>query len=447
MKYLYILTFLVLLMSHTVTARVSKPSSGLALSYDDVNTGRNLNLAVHYPFSRTWNIYGGLKYLINSPYYKNDYSLRTSYFKEFYTHSFSEHWGAKAGLEKTLLQLNTNSSFFAFYDFQFTAASILNVNKTFYSDTNVYQELHNLPIKVYENVLGVGMRFTVSENFVFCLQGGVGVNFYRRRGTSMPPIDPGYNWNRTRMFAFGLRYNLDKQVKNKNKSVRKKEKEVLISHNYLSIHYDDIQTGRNFNINYGCGLGVHTQIYAGLKYGINSKLYVDYTRMEESYYFKQFRSSNLTQHLGLKFGVEQHYTVPKSNIQLFGFYDVQVMRCDVKSLAALATFSSGESRADGIGGSQTPEEKYYAMFKTYGPVTALENYIGAGVKMAITPEINFRVQGGVGYNFYFGPDHYNPYDVLYEPFHYENKPWTAQKSEISRMFSLGLEYKLGKKSK
>lgn len=71
-----------------------------------------------------------------------------------------------------------------------------------------------------------------------------------------------------------------------------------------------------------------------------------------------------------------------------------------------------------------------------------------GTKLKVNDRLNFRIQGGVVYNLYLGPDAYNDYDVTYwfGSKHYSNIPWESKKSEISRIFRFGLEYHLNKSS-
>ncbi|MFT4062149.1 MAG: hypothetical protein QM642_07305 [Edaphocola sp.] len=89
---------------------------------DDVSVGRNINITYRKPWSRTWLVYAGLKYHINSKYYRNDYALKTFLYKELYAKEALQHFGAKAGMEKTIWKPNPYTSLFAYYDFQFTHA-------------------------------------------------------------------------------------------------------------------------------------------------------------------------------------------------------------------------------------------------------------------------------------------------------------------------------------
>lgn len=88
------------------------------------------------------------------------------------------------------------------------------------------------------------------------------------------------------------------------------------------------------------------------------------------------------------------------------------MRSEVRNLARLDYFASGLTRAS-IFDHAKPDEEFRPSFRIYGPVTALENYVGIGGRIKVNSNFNLRIKAGLGYNFYLGPDHYQPYDLDY----------------------------------
>lgn len=434
----------------------------VSILYSDVNSGRSFSAV----YGRGFNygdvfFYAGLNLYVNSTSYKNSPSVYTTFFKEFYTKGIN-HIGLRAGVEKRVATISKNASISGFYDFQFKAGNIDNIYKLWVSDTPMYvhEEHENLEINSFENTIGVNLFVNINSQFRFRSQIGLGANFYSWRGEGAHSVslkNLGSNWSFNRMFGFGIDYYLNRKLDGETRMVKRKYKEEMdFAKNSIALTYDDLQTGRNLNLTFQHYITNDILLYAGVKYNINSPLFDDYLKMDKSYYYKQFYAQNNKEHWGVKLGVERLHRIPNSNLQLFVFYDFQLMQCSVRNLAGLDFFATGITRgaepAGSLGalisGDEVPiNNPPTASYRIYGPVWSVENYIGAGFKLPLSDNLNFKMQGGVGYNFYMGPANYNTYVVnRYNKTEvFENVPWSASKSEISRMFSVGFEYKLNNK--
>jgi hypothetical protein len=448
----------------TVSQGQQTRHNSIVLAYDDVSVGRNINVTYHKPWGRTWSVYAGLKYHINSKYYRNDYTLKTFLYKELYAKKTIEHFGIKAGIEKIIWVPNTLVTLFAYYDFQFTNAT----GKTIDQDwiPGQFPKLSPLPpphsqgiftYNTYENTFGLGLNIKVSNALGFRMQGGIGINHIKITAVDFKPdhwpLKPNASFIFSRQFAFGMSYALNRDNPVPDAPKRRKRQEKREPFNSINLSYDDIQTGRNLNIGYRQTLPTGFALYGALKYHINTRFYRDFT-ITEPYYFKQFRPEGLAEHLGLTVGLEKSFNIPGVNLEPFVFYELQAMRATVSNLVDLDYFYSGSSRPIDNAPFFAQEINNKAWFRKYGPVLALENYIGAGARLKVTDKINFKAKAGIGYNIYIGPDNFQNYLTRnpdwpnkFEPFEHKDVPWTTQKSEISRMFSLGLEYKIAKRDR
>ena len=234
------------------------------------------------------------------------------------------------------------------------------------------------------------------------------------------------------MFGLGLEYNLRTAAQTTDSRKRKRKGKEEISFRSLSLSYDDLQTGRNFNIVYRTPLKGNTYIYGGIKLNMGSRFYSDYALMGHNYYFKQFRPAGIGERFGLKAGLEHYVSLPNSKVKLFGFYDFQLMRATVKNLDTLYRFYSGNLHSGARIGKER-EDEAHPVYRPYGPVFAFENYAGAGLLLPLTGKLHFRIQGGVGLNYYLGPEKDD-----------WGREWKADRLELSRMFGLGLQYSLKK---
>jgi hypothetical protein len=454
----YLAAMLLLFATNTIALGQPGRRASIALSYDDVSVGRNINFTWHKPLNRSWTAYGGLKYHINSKYYRNDYALKTFLYKELYAANLAEHLGFKAGIEKTIGKPNHFFELFAYYDFQFTHATAMTINKSWmvigeFPDIGS-ERRYFWQYAIFENTAGLGIRVKLVNGISFRLQGGIGMNHIEITQTDIPGRDnvkPSASFIWSRQFALGLQYTLKTPTQDKKRQ-KTTRSNTLPQGSMLSLAYDDIQSGRNLNIGYRQALSGNIALYAAFKLHINTRFYQDYT-ITEPYYFKQFRPEGLREKLGITAGIEKCFPISGANIMPFAFYELQVMRGTVSNLVDLGLFKSGDSRSldNSPFFAQTIEDKYFEpYFRKYGPVLALENYLGAGARMGLSPKINLKIKAGIGYNIYIGPDKTQNYytrggGAQIPPKFNEGITWTAPRSELSRMFSLGLEYKLGKK--
>lgn len=415
----------------------------LAIQYDDVSVGRNINITYHQGLRKGWYLYGGFKYHINSKYYRNDWEHYTPYYKGTYAESIDEHFGAKLGLEKMIWQPNPNIVFSAFYEIQYTKGVFNNRYLKWGRRANGTWELITGDIDLsslqsFENNIGLVAHIKISNRLLFRLQAGIGLSYLRTGDSTIKADLSGGKLPLplplSRMFGFGFEYNLHNTAEAPNGNSKKRRKKEEMHLPSLSLGYDDLQTGRNFNIVYRTPLRNNTYIYGGLKLNMGSHFYSDYTLMGHNYYFKQFRPDNISQRFGIKAGLEHYVALPHSRAKLFGFYDFQVMRAAVKNLDTLYRFYSGSLRAWSPF-IQERKENAHPVYRPYGPVTAFENYAGAGLLLPLAEGLNFRIQGGVGLNYYLGPKNDD-----------WGREWKADRVELSRMFGLGLQYNLRKRN-
>lgn len=439
-----------LLLSLTTAAQSEFQSPALVAGYDDVSSGRNLNLTYHHPLSDRWQVYSGIKYMLNSRHYRNVHSVATPYFKEFFAENPKQRLGLKLGMEYRLWQPDERLTISGFADFQRTKAPVKWQTKYWYNDTEYFENGGPNTVRALEFTLGLTSAVRISNRCRFLLQGGIGLNTFRLRD------EHGSQWNTTdarpvaftRSFRLALAY--DVIVSKTNPTLQP----PTAARQSLSLAVDDIQTGRNLNIVYRRALTPNHSLYGGIKVQINSHFFDDHTRMGDSYYFKQFRAESVGQALGIKAGYEYGKAIPHSNLYLFGFYELQLSRAIVRNLVQLERYSSGPARNTSVMGNVgypfwgSPANFHFSgpSYRYYGPVTALENYVGIGARMGLTAKFNLRLQAGIGYNFYSGPANYDPYYVHYQSGtfkYYEKAPFDTPKSELSKMFSLGLEYTLG----
>lgn len=452
MKY-YSLFLLFILLTLPAKAK-NLPKRSIAVAYSDVSSGRNINFTFRYAFHEKWTGYLGLKYNINSKYFRNDYTLKTKFYKESFADNSFQHFGLRGGVEKLLWRPNPYLQIFVGYDAQFTYATIKSVNQDW--QPWLYPFPGRIPVPDYlndflllENILGIGAKISINKQMNFGLSAGLGMTRYYRIGTGSTSNNYSGFWTFARLLDIGVIYSLDKQEKPTGRRKRSEDR-YIGGANSLHIGYDDLQTGRNLNIGYQHHMPGGLGLYAAVKYHINTRFYRDYT-ITEPYYFKQFRPEGFAEHLGLTLGIEKSVHIPYVNLEPFAFYELHGMRATVSNLVDLDHFASGISRPLLGGGAGLLDQNldyYQAWFRKYGPVLALENYAGLGARMMMSEKINFRIKAGIGYNIYLGPDNFQTYTTnggnLMPEIQHENVPWTAKKSEISRMFSFALEYRLNK---
>src|SRR5690606_19002549 len=93
--------------------------------------------------------------------------------KRFYAEEKIQHFGIRAGIEKTFELKTANSEIYAFYDFQYTRAILRsNLYNPVALDSlgNVLFEDYLLkfgPVNAFENNLGIGGRFKLKDRLFF----------------------------------------------------------------------------------------------------------------------------------------------------------------------------------------------------------------------------------------------------------------------------------------
>lgn len=156
----------------------------LAIQYDNMEIGRNVNITYRHTFERNWTIYGGIKYFINNRKYVGDVSFEEyGKFRQFRTEG-AWHFGPKIGVEKAF-SLRQNVDLFGFFDMQYTRPfskhAIVIVEGG--SPTMGNQVGDQVTTRwVLENYLGTGTRIAVTDKINLRLQAGAGVLRYAHRG-------------------------------------------------------------------------------------------------------------------------------------------------------------------------------------------------------------------------------------------------------------------------
>lgn len=184
-------------------------SNSVALSYDDVYIGRNVNLVYHKRLPWRMNIYAGLKIFVKNMDYDNFISSHI-YFKQFRTNKALYNLGPKLGLEKMIPLGNSGSDLLVSYDFQYTRGYIRHyVTHPDTTSLNLEQTLYG-PVDAYSNTLSLGLRIPVAKNIRFRINGGLGTDYFNG-----PTVDKVHNiywggpeWKLSRMVSMGFEYGL-----------------------------------------------------------------------------------------------------------------------------------------------------------------------------------------------------------------------------------------------
>lgn len=429
------------LSTHSLYAQ--SKSHGIALNYDDNNAGRNINVILKKQLNKKNVGYLGLKYNLNSPNFRNDYNVYTSYFKEFRANDISQRFGIKAGIEREIYKKQNKFSLFVLGDVQFISAESLHgLVHDIFKDTAARNDIGYVPMRALESAFGIGTKINLTQNVLFRLQCGIGFNYYWSPYISADALALSGNRRMplplNRLISAGIEYNIQKQKPQKNLYLQKEA-----AKNFLSLSYNNVQIGRNYSASYYHLVAANTYLYGGLKFNMNSKAFVDYTRTNESYYFKQMEATSLMQHFGLKMGIEHHLPVSNANFEWLLFYNFDLSNSDIRNLAHVYNFHAGVTR-NSLKRRTGDESHFGAVYRICKNVTSLENTVGIGARMGLSEKINFRVQAGLGINYYIRPDFYEPYTIDYigQTVEYKNVKFDAPKTELSKMFSLGFEYKL-----
>ncbi|MEO6831146.1 MAG: hypothetical protein ABI378_02745 [Chitinophagaceae bacterium] len=206
--------FLTLLSVQAFSQKTPLFTRALSLEYDDVSVGRNFNLTYHHAVSKTWALYGGIKYHINR--FGTPDNQHNTFIKRFYAEKQIQHFGLKLGLEKAIYRSAT-AELYAYYDFQFTRAIIRHTDYSPYGIDSAGTYLYTYgtflfgPINTYENTFGVGTRFKLTDKLFikgFISGGAMLLTFKMNDFDHKTALVGNSDFEFIRMFGAGIEYKL-----------------------------------------------------------------------------------------------------------------------------------------------------------------------------------------------------------------------------------------------
>lgn len=162
----------------------------------------------------------------------------------------------------------------------------------------------------------------------------------------------------------------------------------------VSLEYNDVTVGRNFNLTYHHALSKAWALYGGIKYHVNRTGTPD---NQHNTFTKRFYADKAIQHFGIKLGLER--TIYRSaTAELFGYYDFQFTRAIIR-----------HTDYSPVGYDSSGNVLYtYGTF-LFGPISAYENTFGVGARFKLSEKIFIKgfISGGAMFLSYQmnDPDH------------------------------------------
>jgi len=186
----------------------------------------------------------------------------------------------------------------------------------------------------------------------------------------------------------------------------------------IGLQFNDDHIGRNLNLTYRKGIQKWA-VYGGIKYHLNSNVHDNAGHS----YMKRFYAEEFHQHFGLKLGIERTFSLKTNSSELYAFYDFQFTRAITK---ATDYYPAAYDTAGNL--------LYKEHVSLFGPVNAFENTLGIGGR--------FKIKGPLYFTAFIGGSVIYITHGYYDPKHKTiviggNRNW-----EFSRMFGVGIEYKL-----
>lgn len=169
-------------------------AQSISINYNSVHIGRNVSALYNYSLNIHHQIYGGLKYHINTIERSNQgYVFK----KQFHAYNFQEHIGLQIGYNYNIPIKNGNEFLF-FYDNQFTIAGTRGVISI------------KTPFKAMEHNLGIGLRASLWDNFSATFKIGGGITHFWNIPFEISPnnylIGDSNNWEFGGIISSGLEY-------------------------------------------------------------------------------------------------------------------------------------------------------------------------------------------------------------------------------------------------
>jgi hypothetical protein len=202
----------VLLFLSFICWTVSIQAQSVILSYQDVHTGRNVNL-IYRSADPHHQVYGGLKFQISR--LQNDNELRL-FKKRIYAANFVQHMGLRLGYQYQI-PLSSRSRLSFFYDHQLTRSATRSTLPVPIGtlDTTVFYLLELTEfevVNVWEQTAGLGLEAHMTDKVFMAFQAGIGSAFF----WSIPETTtrgevydgPRQLWQLAYTFSLGLGYRL-----------------------------------------------------------------------------------------------------------------------------------------------------------------------------------------------------------------------------------------------
>jgi hypothetical protein len=181
-------------------------------------TGNNISLSYSKISKKKHHLSFGLKYHIDDPLQY----VGVIFGRQLQAQKFIENIGLTAEYRR-MIKVNKAISFYPFYHFQYTRKSPVVPDRVFELSTGRYFDtiLTFEPINYWDNAIGVGFEFNLSQNLRYHINGGVGITFlflYDNSFFGSGKIDYEF----IKMFNTGFAYVLPSKKKKIGKSSAKK---------------------------------------------------------------------------------------------------------------------------------------------------------------------------------------------------------------------------------
>lgn len=421
-----------------------------AAGYENTHIGGNVNFTFHYQPVKSWYVYAGMKYLIND--YKipllaktyEDFNSPFAGYRTMYAGNLREHAGLKGGVEKHFQFKNyPNMQWYVFYDLQYTKAlysTLGYVAATAFAPAAVQVYKHG-PAVTYEHILGAGITCNLAGNFYYKAFAGLSETYW-----SIARVDnaPGHfkiydgalkESGRGKILGVGIGYNLGRNAPKNihagkhgdaNAYTRHKKEKIPGPFNSLSVEYNNVHSGANFNLTY------HHPVAQNWYWVLGGKYLINVPGREPDVYvtssFKNIGAKHFSDRFGINAGMEKVFPMGRNNnTELYTFLNLQLTRANIQFI----NYKSIDSLVSNL-------DYYYHNIESHGPVYLIETYLGMGFRTKLTPKLSMKIFGGVG-PVYFTT---KKYDANNGTTMDDNNQFT-----IGRMYGIGLEYRLKMKRK
>lgn len=194
---------------------INGKAQSIYLGYNDVHIGRNVSFSYLHSLSQKHEIFGGLKYHINSIIHDNQNNV---FKKRFYANNLKEHIGLDFGYNYIFF-LNDKNKLLFFYNNQFTVAGTRSVDflpsNTINGNVLYRRSIEKFPpFKSMEHYLGVGFKAEIWNNVSASFRIGGGVSHFwdipeRTVSGAFITLSGKPNWEFGGIISAGLQYEIN----------------------------------------------------------------------------------------------------------------------------------------------------------------------------------------------------------------------------------------------